>query len=181
VSSFYCIIIVYLRPMQVSILKANIEDIALLQSLIQLIWKPTYQDILSEAQMDYMLKMMYSSAVLEGQFNNGHKFLLIYKEETPVGFAGYEFNYANQEGVCKLHKIYLLPHTQGMNLGNRLFTEVKKLATEAHQSKLILNVNRYNKAFTFYQKLGMEIAEEVDVAIGNGYYMNDYVMSLDLK
>lgn len=167
--------------MQVTILKADLEAIALIQSLIQLIWKPTYQHILSEAQMDYMLKMMYSSEVLEEQFNNGHEFLLVYKDETPVGFAGYEVNYADQEGLCKLHKIYLLPQTQGMNLGNRLFSEVKRLATEANQSRLILNVNRYNKAFTFYQKLGMKIAGEVDVAIGNDYYMNDYVMSLDLK
>jgi hypothetical protein len=58
--------------------------------------------------------------------------------------------------------------------------EVRRLAIEAHQFKLILNVNRYNKAFTFYQKLGMEIAEEIDLEIGNGYYMNDYIMSLDL-
>jgi GNAT superfamily N-acetyltransferase len=165
--------------MQTSILKAHSGSIIIIQSLVQLIWKPTYQHILSNEQMDYMLDMMYSSEVLESQFENNHQFLLIYYKEAPVGFAGYECDY-EQAGVCKLHKIYLLPDMQGKDLGKELFNEVKKSAIEAGQSKLILNVNRYNKAFSFYQKLGMGIAAEVDVAIGNGYFMNDYIMSMDL-
>jgi diamine N-acetyltransferase len=166
--------------MQTSIVKARPQDILIIQSLIQLIWRPTYQHILSEAQMDYMLDMMYSSEVLEKQFENGHQFLLLYSGEAPVGFAGFEFNYETQR-VCKLHKIYLLPETQGKNMGKQLFSEVKKTAASAGQQKLLLNVNRYNKAAGFYKKLGMEIAAEVDVEIGNGYFMNDYIMTLDLK
>lgn len=165
--------------MQNSITKASIEDIPTIQSLIHSIWKPTYKHILSEAQMDYMLEMMYSTAVLEEQFKEGHVFLLIRNGEKPVGFAGYQNNY-KPDGTCKLHKIYVLPDMQGMQLGKKLFEAVKEQATQAGQKKLILNVNRFNKAAEFYKKLGMEIAEEVDVEIGNGYFMNDYVMSIDL-
>jgi GNAT superfamily N-acetyltransferase len=165
--------------MQALIKKANSGDIAIIQSLIQHIWRPTYQHILSDAQMDYMLDMMYSSEVLKNQFKNGHHFVLLYLNEEPVGFAGFEFNYETQ-GTCKLHKIYLLPQTQGKNLGKQLFNEVKQQAQQAGQQTLILNVNRYNKAADFYKKLGMHVAKEVDVAIGNDYYMNDYVMSVDL-
>ena len=169
----------YICPMQTSIVKASPKDILIIQSLIQLIWKPTYQHILSDEQMDYMLDMMYSTEVLEAQFEKGHSFLLLYSGMKPVGFAGFEVDYETK-GVCKLHKIYLLPETQGKNMGKLLFTEVKKIALNAGQHRIILNVNRYNKAADFYKKLGMNIAEEVDVAIGNGYYMNDYIMALDL-
>jgi GNAT superfamily N-acetyltransferase len=165
--------------MQTSIIKATAKDIIIIQSLIQLIWKPTYRHILSDAQMDYMLEMMYSTKVLEEQFGEGHIFLLIQLGDKPIGFAGYQNNY-KQDGICKLHKIYVLPDMQGMQLGRKLFEAVKEQAIEAFQQQLILNVNRYNKAAEFYKKLGMEIAEEVDVEIGNGYFMNDYVMSIDL-
>jgi len=165
--------------MQLSITKALPTDINTIQSLIQRIWKPTYQHILSEAQMEYMLKMMYSTEVLEKQFETGHQFLLMHLNDESVGFAGFQLDY-EKEGVTKLHKIYLLPETQGKNAGKTLFNEVTGIAKNAGQQRLILNVNRYNKAFAFYQKLGMQIAEEVDVEIGNGYFMNDYIMSIDL-
>lgn len=165
--------------MNTTITEATIDDIIIIQSLIQLIWKPTYKHILSDAQMDYMLDLMYFTEVLEEQFGEGHIFLLIYSGDRPVGFAGYQNNH-KPEGICKLHKLYVLPDVQGQQLGKQLFIEVKKQAIEAGQKKLLLNVNRYNKAADFYKKLGMEIAEEVDVEIGNGYFMNDYVMSIEL-
>jgi ribosomal protein S18 acetylase RimI-like enzyme len=39
-----------------------------------------------------------------------------------------------------------------------------------------LNVNRNNKALGFYQKFGFVILREEDIDIGNGYFMNDYIM-----
>ena len=43
-----------------------------------------------------------------------------------------------------------------------------------------LNVNRQNKALTFYEKMGMTKVDEGDFPIGNGFYMNDYIMGLDI-
>jgi len=129
--------------------------------------------------MDYMLEMMYATEVLEKQFEDGHRFLLLLEDGQPAGFAGYELDYGSK-GICKLHKIYLLPETHGKSMGKRLFAEVKELAEEAGQSRLILNVNRYNKALDFYRRLGMQIESEVDVPIGNGYFMNDYILELEL-
>ena len=45
---------------------------------------------------------------------------------------------------------------------------------------MVLNVNRNNNAVSFYRKMGMEILGQGDFDIGSGYYMNDYIMSLDL-
>ena len=45
---------------------------------------------------------------------------------------------------------------------------------------LLLNVNRHNKAISFYKKYGFDIIAEEDIDIGNGYYMNDYVMEKKL-
>ena len=44
---------------------------------------------------------------------------------------------------------------------------------------LELNVNRYNKALVFYEKMGFRTIREEDVPIGP-YWMNDYVMCKQL-
>jgi ribosomal protein S18 acetylase RimI-like enzyme len=41
---------------------------------------------------------------------------------------------------------------------------------------LQLNVNRNNKAIDFYKKHGFEIIREEDNDIGEGFFMNDFVM-----
>ena len=43
-------------------------------------------------------------------------------------------------------------------------------------NRLLLNVNRNNKAVQFYLSLDFSIIKEEDNDIGNGYFMNDYVM-----
>ena len=48
------------------------------------------------------------------------------------------------------------------------------------RDRFTLNVNRYNKALYFYEKHGFTIAQEVDIEIGEGYFMNDYIMKLSL-
>ena len=45
---------------------------------------------------------------------------------------------------------------------------------------LQLQVNRYNKARNFYENLGFTVLYKADFDIGNGYFMNDYVMELSL-
>ena len=45
-------------------------------------------------------------------------------------------------------------------------------------TKLELNVNRYNKARFFYLKQGFIMIGEEDIEIGEGYFMNDYIMEL---
>lgn len=47
---------------------------------------------------------------------------------------------------------------------------------------LQLQVNRYNvNAKAFYEKLGFAVIQEADFDIGNGFFMNDYVMEKKLK
>ena len=44
-----------------------------------------------------------------------------------------------------------------------------------------LNVNRSNRAVRFYEKMGMRKLRESDFPIGDGYYMNDYIMGLEIE
>ena len=37
------------------------------------------------------------------------------------------------------------------------------------------------RALHFYERMGMRKLREGDFPIGDGYYMNDYIMGLDIK
>lgn len=138
-------------------------------------WKVAYKDILSPEQVSYMLEEMYAPAVLLQRLEKGNLFFLIYDEqEIPMGFAEVELNINGSE--AKLHKIYVLPEAQGKHMGLQLLNHIKSVAAAGAQKVLTLNVNRYNPALHFYQKHGFTVLREEDINIGNGYYMNDYVM-----
>ena len=156
------------------ITKAGTQHIPLIQALINQIWPATYQSILSQEQQDYMIAMMYNTEELSRQLNSDHTFLLIWDEKSPIGFAGYSPKEVT--GIYKLNKIYLHPDYQGKGAGKLLLNAVIDQVKAAGANVLELNVNRYNKARSFYEKVGFEVYEEKDIDIGNGYWMNDFVM-----
>ncbi len=92
-----------------------------------------------------------------------------------LGFLSYELNY---KGVpkTKIHKIYLLPASQGKGVGKQLIEAVTDRAKAEHNDTLSLNVNRHNKAIRFYERLGFTHVASETIDIGNGFIMDDYVM-----
>lgn len=149
------------------------EDIGLIQHLASKIWAPTYREILSSEQLEYMFEMMYSSEALQRQMEEGQHFLICYDDEVPLAFASFQSMGGDK---VKIHKLYVLPEAQGKGLGRVLLNEVATHAKAAGIPKITLNVNRYNKAFEFYIKEGFYKAGEEDINIGNGYLMEDYIM-----
>ncbi len=156
--------------------EATVNDIETIREIALTTWPVAYGEILSEAQLDYMLEKFYSDTALKDNLlHQGHRFLLLNENDTCLGFASYEHHYLNEE-CTRVHKIYLLPETQGKGLGKLLLERIITLAKENHSNTISLNVNRFNKACIFYKKMGFEILEEEDIEIGNGYLMEDYKM-----
>lgn len=163
-----------------TIRKATIEDIPVIRALASIVFPDTYKEILSPEQLDYMMDWMYSSESLHKQMNQeGHIYYLAYDGDEAAGYLSIQ---PEGEHVFHLQKIYVLPSYQGRKLGKLLFEQAIKAIKQLHPGpcQMRLNVNRYNKALTFYQKMGMEKVDEGDFPIGNGYYMNDYIMGLDI-
>jgi len=158
------------------IIAASSQHMAALQDIVRQTWPVAYGDILSPAQIDYMIDRFYSTDALSRQMSEGQHFLLAFEQGAPAGFAGYEVNI--EPSTTKLHKLYVLPQMQGKGIGRSLLNTVKQAAEKADQQRLILNVNRYNKAIHFYEKNGFSIAYTEDIDIGQGYFMNDYVMEI---
>ena len=156
------------------------EELILIQKIAHQTWPSTFAGLLSEAQIAYMLNWMYDLKMLESQVEKGHNFFVAEEQGDAIGFAGFELNHL--EGPkAKLHKLYLLPSSQGKGVGKSLLLEVAKIAREVEQKSLVLNVNKYNKkAIDFYIAMGfVTIRQEVN-DIGSGYVMDDDVMELAL-
>ena len=145
------------------------------------IWPSAYGDILSPDQLTYMLEKFNSLSSLQNQFlNSHHNFILVLDNNIPVGFASFSPKEENSS-VFRLHKIYVLPRQQGNGTGKMILEYIINSIKEMGATSLELNVNRFNKARYFYEKKGFVITGEEDIDIGEGYFMNDFIMELGLK
>ena len=157
--------------------KAKEQDLPVIQKIAALTWEPTYVPIIGRKQVDYMLEKMYSKAALLAQLMKGDIFLIAAMNGKDVAFASYSVE-EHQDHVYKLHKLYVLPEKHGEGLGKLLINEVIEKVREAGGKRLELNVNRANEAKEFYERMGFNIKKTVDIDIGNGFYMNDYIMEI---
>lgn len=160
---------------------ATPDQLSIVKDLAYTIWPTAYGEILSKKQLNFMLDKFYHLDWLKNQmFNHNQVFLLIEENKGYLGFCAYELNCGNSNNT-KLHKLYVLPQTQGKGIGKALLSEVEKIALENHNDGVFLNVNRYNKAQEFYKHQGYIISETIDIEIGNGYLMEDFVMKKSLN
>ncbi len=157
------------------------EELHLVRQVADEVWPLTFREILSEEQIVYMMEMMYASEVMEREYAEGIRFNGVFDGERAVGY--YIWGACKEEaGVAKLHKCYLLTEYQGKGIGSRMLTEAKEQAAKAGFSILRLNVNRHNeKAMRAYFRNGFKAVEMVDKPIGNGFFMNDFVMEAMLS
>ncbi len=164
----------------ITISKATIKDIKVIREIAFKTWPVTYGEILSKAQIDYMLDLFYSEETLmDNLANKRHHFFVLKKNKICLGFASYEHHYLNSN-FTRLHKFYLLTEHQGKGMGKLMLDKIVALAKDNKTDKISLNVNRFNKACVFYQKMGFEIIADEDIPIGQGYLMEDYIMEKQL-
>jgi ribosomal protein S18 acetylase RimI-like enzyme len=159
---------------------ATIHDFKTIREIAYKSWPIAYGSILSKEQIDYMLDLFYSEKTLLKNLNEkGHRFLLVNEGEVCLGFASYEHNYLNEK-CTRLHKIYMLPEAQGKGAGKLLINAVENLAKENQSVVVSLNVNKFNKAISFYKKIGFEVVSEEEILLEHGYKMEDYKMEKKL-
>ncbi|WP_324069946.1 MAG: GNAT family N-acetyltransferase [Flavobacterium sp.] len=153
------------------------DGLKIIINLTKKIWPVAYGEILTMAQLDYMIDKFYNETALLELIDKGHVFYLAQDDNNNyVGFVSYELN--SEPNKAKIHKIYVLPETQGIGLGRQFFELVKEKAIENNQKAIFLNVNKYNHAIHFYTKLGFTKVKDEVIDIGEGYVMDDYVMEI---
>lgn len=155
--------------------EATTADVEAILQIAHQTWWPTYEPLLGKEQVAYMLGELYTTEKIGKQIAEKQQtFLLLTEDGQSVAFAAYSPREEDAE-IYKLHKLYCLPATQGKGYGKILINAVADKTREAGKNTLDLNVNRYNNAKSFYEKMGFEVVYEEDIPIGP-YWMNDFVM-----
>lgn len=162
-----------------SIRNAGIEDINTIRSLAHATWPISYKGIITDEQISYMLELIYSEAALTKQIGElKHQFVLVVDDnEKAVGFASYSPRLNDNHGIFRLNKLYLLPEQQGKGTGKALLQHVKEAVKKLGGNSLELNVNKENPAIQFYKRNDFTITRTEVLDIGNGFVMDDYIMS----
>lgn len=164
--------------------QASINDRGFIRSVSERTWPSTYGHIITQAQIEFMLDWMYSDAALAEQFEQGHQFYIASYKGEEIGFCSVsnEDGHLNSTGSFterqsfKLNKLYVLPTFQGTGAGKALLMKSIEAAKKAGAHTLFLQVNKLNNAVTFYQKQGFTKEADLKFDIGNGFFMDDYVM-----
>lgn len=158
---------------------ARSSDFKLIQTIAYRTWPETYGGILSKKQLEFMLDKFYSLQNLQLNVKQNQLFYIINDNEIPLGFLGIQHHF-EEKPITKIHKIYVLPNNQGNGIGKTVIDFVVHNALKNNSEKIILNVNRFNKAVLFYQKMNFKIVQEIDISIGNNYLMEDFIMEMSL-
>lgn len=160
---------------------ATLQDVPLIRSLADGVWQATYADILSPEQIEYMFEMMYSHESLAEQMRDKHHhFIIVMLDGVPCAYISVE---PLGGGRYNFQKIYARSEVQGRGVGRYMIEQgiewvrrMEKGAPSGSAIEVELFVNRRNRAVGFYRHMGFEIVDTRDHAIGNDFYMNDYIM-----
>jgi GNAT superfamily N-acetyltransferase len=157
--------------------KSQLSEIA---SLADVIWREHYASIITQEQIEYMLRKMYDLEVLERQLRHERiSFDCLRLKNRLIGFASYGPTETPRE--IKLHKLYLLPSEQRKGYGSLMLKHIEGVAVTRGCDCLILAVNKRNYgAIRAYERNGFRVREEIVLDIGGGFVMDDYVMEKKL-
>ncbi|MFM2286651.1 MAG: hypothetical protein RLZZ543_2148 [Bacteroidota bacterium] len=156
----------YLKP-------ATPSDAPIIQELAEHIWRKHYTAIIGEVQVSYMLHKIYAIPALEKQISEGvQQFFVLMDDTAPIGFIAFELK---EDGTGFIHKFYILQTQQRRGIGAAAFRLLKQEFPDT--TNIRLQVNRQNyQAINFYFKMGFVIEQVADFDIGDGYFMNDFIM-----
>lgn len=158
--------------MNLQLVLATDENISSIQTMADEIWRDHYPEIIGMEQVEYMLGRFYSREGMLQQMRDGQQFYRVMLDGQPKGFLAIE---ARGEGNYFLNKLYIDTREQGRGLGQAIWQNLLLLLSDLREMRLQVNRQNY-KAINFYFKVGFVIERVADFDIGDGYFMNDFVM-----
>ena len=163
-------------PASAIILPVDPHDAEFIAGLAGEIWRRHYADIISAAQIEYMLKQRYEPQIIRAELLRHDLWwdkLLV--GDAITGFASYFLT--AQPGEMKLDKLYVHQDHQRKGYGGMLLAHACMRARGEGCSRLTLAVNKNNLiAISAYRKHGFRVSTSVVKDIGSGFVMDDYIM-----
>ncbi len=141
--------------------------------LADTIWHECYASVLEKGQIDYMLRTYHSADAMLREMSEGYDFFVVTDGGKDAGY----YSVHDEGGRLYISKVYLLKECRGRGVGKRMFSEIDSYAKEHGLHEEYLRVNKGNPTVEIYKRSGFSITDTVTSDIGNGYVMDDYVMT----
>lgn len=151
------------------------EQLQEIDATAKIIWNEHFVPIIGQAQVDYMLEKFQCFDALKEQLVEGYEYYQIRPDGEMAGYMGIHQEDAD---TMFLSKLYVRADHRGEHLATKAFDFLKELSHERGCKKVYLTCNKYNNnTLAVYDHFGFEKTDEQDNPIGEGFVMEDYIMT----
>ncbi len=153
-----------------------VRDVAV---LAEEIWNQHFVPIIGKAQVDYMVEKFQSYPALKKQIEeDGYEYFQIHCLHMPAGYIGIHA----EDKALFLSKLYIKKDFRGRHLATEALHFLVRLCRERNLKKIWLTCNKYNSnTLAVYEHLGFKITDAQTADIGNGFVMDDYILTYELE
>lgn len=157
--------------------RVKAEDCGLIASLSAFaseIVKKHFDPIIGPAQNDYMIARFQSVPAITDQIRSGYRYYVVENEAGEMeGFLAFY----PRDGKMYLSKFYVHSAARGRGIARKMFEFAAEETRKEGLPSIFLNVNRDNETvISIYEHLGFRKVREEKNDIGNGFYMDDWVL-----
>ncbi len=155
------------------------NDFEQLEPFAASIWEQHYIPIIGTEQVAYMLNKYQSAQAMFDQFSTGYKYALVIGGGQKAGYFAFD---GKAEKEVFISKLYIHKDFRRRGLGKRILDFIAEEARALGCTAMTLSVNKDNSdSIQFYTSYGFQTIKAQKVAIGEGFYMDDYVMSCPVQ
>ncbi|MDO5784052.1 MAG: GNAT family N-acetyltransferase [Eubacteriales bacterium] len=164
--------------MKITMQPVSDAQLEALAALADEIWHEFFPSIISEGQINYMLKKFQSAPAMREQIaTGGYRYYFVMRGDEAIGYIGIQ----PEDELLFLSKLYLKKEYRGHGYGRQMIDFVVQQARELGKSGVYLTVNRFNDGSVgVYHATGFEVVRTQATDIGSGYVMDDYVFQLSV-
>lgn len=153
-------------------------DMDKLSNLVEEIWKEAFAEMISGEQIEYMLEKFHSPVAIEKAISEGMVYEFITFKGEDIGFLAYR----KDENRLFLSKLYVHGKYRGHGFASDSINHILRIARRLNVDSIYLTVNKGNKkAISTYEHWGFKTTKDVCEDIGNGFFMDDHIMELDVR
>ena len=151
------------------------NDFRQLEPFAASIWEQHYTPIIGADQVAFMLNKYQSAQAMFDQFSAGYKYAVVISGGQKAGYFAYD---GTAEKEVFISKLYIYKDFRRRGLGRHILDFIAKEARALGCKAMTLSVNKdKSDSIQFYLAYGFQSIKAQKVAIGEGFYMDDYVMS----
>lgn len=161
----------------IEITQVKQEDVEALSLFATEIVREHFDPIVGKAQNDYMLERFQTVSAITEQIASGCQYYWVNFDGRRAGFLAF----FPKDGKMYLSKFYLHKDFRGRRIAGAMMEFVEAKTRKRGLHAIFLNVSRHNdRVISIYRHLGFSLLRTEKNDIGNGFYMDDYVLEKTL-